>query len=579
MGAVAGVIAALYAPIVWKLAQQTLFYADLDGLSELVSWRGRPGGLLDWLARGFQTTGLGSVSWLYHGLVALVTMLIWRQVFPRQQQGWWPVLSFPAAFLVVYPALLAGTSMWLLDDYSAGFRNAFGLWTMLGCYTLCRWRGAWLPAILSALLFPLLGIYPILGVIAFNVRYLPLLAVPAIAGSLLYYDLSWECAYLNSCAIFDRFRWCALNAWTVAAFLLFFVAAQVDRADADNVFAFVGKLWKKVPGLKLPESPKRRWAGLAIIAIALVVGLWKCRPLPDLRGQMTREYAVTECRWADVIAAKPPNGNALRMESAYRVLALQRLDMLPDHLFDEPFWSSQESTDAQEELMDGHELLYNYGLLLPARRYLFETMSTKHWMPRHFELLGDIALLFGENALAERNYRLLLRCPYYAKKARARLDFLMNPDEKKKLPPDLEVIANFARTLGMMLDKVKVEFFDIQQNVEQLAYNHYINVQNCDEKTARFCLSCMLLKKKHDTLALNQGLLEGIFKGPLAVPKYLQQALISSGKYPGFISPEVQQQAMAFRTDAQRVGSGMMDQQLFMSRWASSYFFYNEFVK
>ena len=131
----------------------------------------------------------------------------------------------------------------------------------------------------------------------------------------------------------------------------------------------------------------------------------------------------------------------------------------------------------------------------------------------------------------------------------------------------------------MMLNDVKVEFFDIQQNVEQLVYNHYVNVKNCDEATARFCLACMLLKKKHDTLALNRNLLEGIFKSPTAVPVYLQQALLVSGKYPGFISPEVQQNFMAFRNDSQRVANNMIDQKLFLARWASTYFFYNEFVK
>lgn len=569
-GLVAAALAAAYAPIVWKLAQQTLFYADLDGLRELMSTQALPGGLLAWLSRGCQVTGLGSAFVWLHGLAAAGTVLLWRRVFAAQRQGLGPLLSFPAALLPVYPALLAGTAVWLLDDYAAAFRNTFGLWTALGVYALARRTKAWVGALAAVLLFPALGYYPLLGAVAASIWCLPLAAVPAVASVLLYHDLSLDCAYLNAGAIFDRMRWCALNVWTAGAFACFFAAAACDRFA---VPALPAKVQRAVTTLA-----RFRWAVFAGVAAVLVAGVWLCRPKPDLRGQMARERAVVAHRWADVLATPPRNPNALRMESAYRILALQRLDRLPAALFDEPLWSSQDGTDAQEELMDGHELLFAYGLLLPARRYLYETMATKHWMPRHFQLLGDVAFLFDEKALAERNYRLLLRCPYYRDFARSRLALLWA--EKAELPPDLAAIASLARTVNAMLTANKVEFFDIQQNAEQLVYNHFINVKNCDSATARFCLACMLLKKKHATLALNRKLLEGLFGGPAGIPPVLQQALVVSGTYPADgLSPAVQQQALAYRTDAQRVSSGQLDQGLFLSRWASSYFFYNDFVK
>ena len=205
-------------------------------------------------------------------------------------------------------------------------------------------------------------------------------------------------------------------------------------------------------------------------------------------------------------------------------------------------------------------------------------MATKDWMPRHFQILGDIAYLFDEGALAERNYRRLLRCPYYRDFAKARLAALHA--EKPELPPDLAPVASLARTVNAMLQQNKVEFFDIQQNAEQLVYNHFINVKNCDGPTAKFCLACMMLKKKHNTLAMNKKLLDGVFGGPAHVPAYIQQALIVSGNYPAdSILPELRQQARAFQTDAQRVTTGTLDQATFLSRWASTYFFYNEFIK
>ncbi len=584
-GTVVAVLAFLYAPIVWKLAQQTLFYADYEGLCELLTTRVAPGGVLDWVARGCQVTGLGSYAWLLHGLVAAGTILLWRSVFARERQGLGPLLAFPAALLPVFPPLLVGTAMWLVDDYSAGFRNTFGLWVALGVYAGARRLPPWSAALAAIVLFPWFGFYPILGAMAASVWCWPLVVVPALFSVFYYDDVSLEIVYLGSSAILDRLRLCALNAWSAGAFLCFFIAAAIDRREADVLARLLAKgsraLAARTPARfrsSLTLTPRRRAAVLAGAAALLVVGLWECRPKPDLRSQMEREHAVVEGRWEDVLAVKPRNGNALRMESAYRILALSRLGRLPEHLFDEPLWSSQESTDAQEELMDGHELLFAYGLLLPARRYLYETMATKDWMPRHFQILGDIAFLFEENALAERNYKLLLRCPYYRDIARSRLASLHAP--KPKLPPSLERVAALARVVNVMLANNKVEFFDIQQNAEQLIYNHFVNVKNCDADTAKFCLACMLLKKKHDTLALNQNLLEALFGGPAAVPVPLQQALLVSGKYPlEAISPAVQQQAMAYRTDVARVTSNQMDQSLFLSRWASTYFFYNEFIK
>ena len=43
---VAGVFAYSHGPIIWKLAQETLFYADFAGLRELLGPCSAPGGLL-----------------------------------------------------------------------------------------------------------------------------------------------------------------------------------------------------------------------------------------------------------------------------------------------------------------------------------------------------------------------------------------------------------------------------------------------------------------------------------------------------------------------------------------------------
>ncbi|MBP5319705.1 MAG: hypothetical protein J6334_01860 [Kiritimatiellae bacterium] len=574
--------AAAYRPVIWKLAQQTLFFADLAGLRSLASTLGRPGGALDWFSRGAQVTGLGGAWRVVYPLAVAGTLFLWRTVFAKQKWGLGALLVLPAILLPLYPVFFSGTAVWMLTHYAAAFRNVFGLWIALGIFALARRTTPWIAALAATLLFPWCGYYPLIGAIAASVWCLPLALVPLAAAALLYHDLSPTITYLESGAILDHFRFCALNAWSCSAFLCLLAAAAIDRCDADPLAKGVAKVCSAIrakmpsPLLKLNGPRFREGMGL-LIGAALVAGFWLCRPKPDLRGQLARERAVVEGRWEDVLAVKPANGQALRMESAYRILALQRLDRLPEQLFDEPIWSLHETTQAQEDLMDGHELLFAYGLLLPARRTLFETMVTKSWMPRHFQILGDIALLFGENALAERNYRLLLRCPYYRGIAKARLALLGEP--QPKLPPDLEPVAKLARALNVMLEENKVEFFDIGQNAEQLVYNHFVNVKNCDGPTAKFCLACMLLNKKHDTIAINMKLLNGIFGGPDRIPASLQQALLVSGKAPaGTVLPAIQEQGMRFRADAKNATSGHLGQELFLSRWASTYFFYHEFV-
>ena len=579
---VVAVLAVSHESIIWKLSQQTLFFADFEGLRELVSTLGRPGGVLDWVSRGVQVSGLGSAAWLFYALAATGTMFLWRRVFSRQRDGLGILLSFPSVLLPLYPALLCGTALWMLDGYAGAFRNTFGLWIALGIFALARRTRPWIAALLATLLFPWFGYYPLIGALGAGVWCLPVLLVPALAARFLYHDLSLPLAYMGSGAILDRMRLCSLNVWTCGAFVCFLFAAAIDRRHADPLvgvlargFAVVGaKLPARVRRIRVPAL--RGWMPV-IVGVALVAGLWRSRPMPDLRGQMSRERAVVACRWEDVLRTKPRNGNALRMESAYRILALQRLGRLPEQLFDEPIWSTQDGTQAQEDLMDGHELLFAFGLLLPARRTLFETMVTKGWMPRHFQILGDIALLFGERALAERNYRLLLRCPFYRDTAKARLALLTTP--QAPLPKDLADVALFARTITAMLEESKITFFDLNQNAEQLIYNHFVSVKNCDEPVARFCLACMLLKKQHNTIAQNTKLLEGIFGGRATIPPCIQQAILVSGINTDTVASPVERQRWArFNDDMRRAQSGALGQDILLSRWASTYFFYHAFI-
>lgn len=565
--AVTATLAFLQLPVIWKLTEQTLCMTDFDGFREVAS--ARPGGALDWFARLLQQTGSGPWAVVLGAAFAGVTVLLWRRTFPRHRSGALSLLSLPAALLPVCPALFAGTALWMLDDCAAGFRNALGLWFALGALALVRRRGALVGGAVATALSPVLGLYPLLGAMAGSWKCLPLAAVPWALGTWLFGDLAPHIAYLGASGILDRFVLTSLNAFTALPFLLLFAASALDRLPvrAHAALATFG--------------PRRGMAPLAVVLAFAGLGTLACafRPRPDLRGQLRRERAVVEGRYADVLAVPPANdGCALRMESAYRVLALQRTDQLPARLFDEPFWSSQEATDAQEDLMDGHELLYAYGLLLPARRYIHEQVAIRRWMPRHYLYLGDIALICGERALAERNYRQLARCCRFGELARERLRFLHSGE--RDLPGELGEIADLATAVRRMLEERKVSFFDTGHNAEQLVYNHFFCVRACDERLAKFCLSAMLLKKASQALSQNRRLIQGLFSSEAAVPECLQQALLVSGRCPAeAISPRVRIRAMNFDSDARRVRNGLLDRDEFLERWASSFFFYNAFVK
>lgn len=565
--AVTATLAFLQLPIIWKLTEQTLCMTDFDGFWEVAS--ARPGGALDWFARLLQQTGSSPWVVVLNAAFAGVTVLLWRRTFPRLRHGAFSLLSLPAALLPVCPALFAGTALWMLDDCAAGFRNVLGLWSALGAFVLVRRRGAIVGGAVATALSPVLGLYPLLGAMAGSWKCLPLAVVPWALGAWLFGDLAPHIAYLGASGILDRVAFTSLNAFTALPFLLLFAASALDRLPA------------RVHAALAAFGPRRGMASPAVVLAFAGLGMLACvfRPHPDLRGLMRRERAVVEGRYADVLAVPPANdGGALRMESAYRVLALQRTDQLPARLFDEPFWSSQESTDAQEDLMDGHELLYAYGLLLPARRYIHEQVATKRWMPRHYLYLGDIALICGERALAERNYRQLARCCRFGELARGRLRLLRSG--VKDLPGELGEIADLATAVCRMLEERKVSFFDIGHNAEQLIYNHFLCVRACDERLAKFCLSAMLLKKASQALAQNLRLIQGIFGSDAAVPECLQQALLVSGRCPvEAISPRVRIRAMNFDNDAQRVRNGLLSREEFLERWASSFFFYNAFIK
>lgn len=520
-GAVA-LLAHIQEPVVWKLAQRTLFYADFAGLCELASAQGVPGGVLDWLARGLQVTGLGACGWIAYALVAAVTVALWRFAFPARFGGLWPLLSLPAALLAIYPACFIGTAVWSMECPSAGFCNALGLWTALGVFALARRTKTWIAALVAMVLFPWFGCYPLFGAIAASVWCLPLAVVPWVAAAFFYHDLAPSAAYRGCEALFGDSGTRTLDIANACAFACFLLAAWLPVLRANLKFR---ALWLR-RGAVLPA-----YVGAAIPALVvtgLVAVVLVARPRPDLRGLLARARAVVERRWADVLAVAPGNNNPLRMESAYRILAQQRLGQLPDRLFDEPMPASHISAGADEDLMDGHELLFAYGLLLPARQRIFERMSDTDWTPRYFRILGDIALLYGEKELAVRNYKHLLRCPYYRDLVKSRLALL----EAKKLsvPPDLEPVAQLARAANEMFSVEKLVFAGDTRNVERFVYDVFGSLKVCDETMLRLWLASMLLNEDYSQLAKNRAVVESLYGSVKAAPECVRRALLAAAK-------------------------------------------------
>jgi len=572
-------------PVVWKLADQAFCLADAAGFREAACPGLYPGGALRWLSALLMATGLSDACWWipYLLLPPALAAASWFRVFPRR------VLPAVAPFLLALaPLLHVGTYIWHLPDFAFPATNLLGLALAYALVAALRpWtRRAWgLPAAcaLCALGFVPFGLYaPYAGVLLLLGRLLEgrprpgalagmlagaalLAAAPFAASAWVYGDLDVALALGHSQSVLNGALLTAFGAWSVAAALL--------------------------PALPEPgRVPAAARLACALAACGCVLlGL----PRDDLRVQLRMERCVAEGRFGDALAAGAANPRPLRMEFAYRVLALWRTGRLESDLFAKPFTSFHRTTQAEEVRMDGQDLLFHYGLLLPARYVAMESVAARGWRPGCLRVMGDAAFVMGETELAVRNWRQLARCPFRGAFARRRLAAAeagrgLDDDAFADLRP---VAGGAAFWRGLVETRPQPPFFDLgRDNVETFVYGRLLALKGLPPREfARLVLAAYLLEKDAKALALSRGVMDmlcpegpwprawqqGVLAHLASLPEAERAAFVATLRA-GVFSAEEVERFDRFVADANAPGADPAD---LRARYGDTYYHYDALVK
>ena len=531
-----------------KLADQTLVYADWDGFAEMALPGDAPAGLLRWCSRMVMTSALSDGLWFVPYLVIVPATAFTILVFvPRRWRfRWFSVAAAVLAALgsVFLPVMGVSAGVWLESECSYPVMNPLGMlaaaWLFIPLRGFAVRSGA---ASFAAVCVMLAMLYVPLGAYALA----PLVALAALR-------LAKRRPFAPSCVG---------TALFAAALAMAAVPFSARFVYGDTALPIV---WRA------SHAFRPRWNGAV-----------------DVGPQLEQEDAVKKGDFGKVLAiadlqtasSRPP----LRMSVAYRILAQYRLGRLPDDIFKYPMPTSHAGTDAEELMMDGYVLLFNYGFLMPARREIYEIASMRGWQPCHFRMLGDIAAITGELALACRYYRQLSRCPMNGSFARRRLDALERSDASAF--SDIAEIADMHRIWQMFYKTQPTAFFSTEQNVESFIYNHFRALKSAPDMMVRMFVTAMLLECEVEPLLNNTGLIGSLGAAGRAAgawPVPVQEAVIAHIAN----LPEAERAAVAEKIPKNAIEpTAVRNFNEFFSRpqsmslsnpFATTYFFYRAFL-
>lgn len=457
-------------PIIRKLADETLVFADWDGFSEAALPGDAPAGFLRWVSRIVMETGLVDWLWLVPFAILAAALSLTAVCFVPRRWRKWPAFLAAGVVSVLFlflPVMGVGAGVWLVGEPSYPVMNPLGIlvaaWIFLA---LARLPAARKPLFFAALSVPVAAL-----VVPFGAYPLAALAAAAV-----FHAVKGEGALRRRIASSVFAVALAASAIPLAARFVYDDYSVKLAFDKSHAF-FVP--WNSVV---------------------------------DISVQLEQEAAIKEGDFAKVLAmadrqfasARTP----LRMSVAYRILAQYRLGRLPDELFKYPMPTSHIDTDAEELMMDGYVLLFNYGLVMPARREIYEIASVRGSQPCHFRILGDIAAICGELQLALRYYRELARCPFRGEFARRRIKAVEESDGSAFA--DIADIADMHNTWKEFYKTQPNVYFNTDQNVEKFVYTHFRALKSAPEAMVRMYVATTLLECDIKSLLDNQGLLDKI---------------------------------------------------------------------
>ena len=474
--------------LIWKLADQTLVFADWRGFSDAALPGNRPAGLLRWCSRMVMTTGLSDAWWWvpYFVLVAALAASVFILLPLRLRSGAKRGFAAAAACLAVsalyafVPVVATGDFVWDESESSFPVMGLLGALVSVGIFAALRSlvrRSPWgivLSLFACVLLFIPFGAYSLLALAAL------------VAWSLCSRELRSEWSL--------RVPLCA-----------FAVVAAVPAACLRSRIAYDDL----APSVALESSHafRLRWNPC---------GPWLAR-------QLRMERAVIERDWRGVLEATGQSGGApKRMETALTILAQYRMARLPDDLFKYEIVSPHANTASDQRTMDGYLLFLEYGLLQQARCYAMELVTKRGWRPGYFAALGDVALLQGLSAEARRHYSQLARVPFRASYADERLKCLASG---VVVPFDLVDCAAMAKALDAQVESDNdFVLFNLDSRVESHVYSRYARLRNAPDFMMKMHLAAKLLECETESLASEAPLLDRLYPQRWPVP--VQEALL-----------------------------------------------------
>ncbi len=601
------VLLARLRPLVWKLADQTFCLADWEGFCETALPGLYPGAVLRWVSSLLMTTGLlDGWWWVPYVLLPLVLCIGKVRLAP---------------FLLTSASLLhLGTRVWQLTDYAFPLTNLLGMCVVVGLFVALRplccrgWWGMLVSAGLCSAVFIPCGFYALFaggllvverliaarrnwkGWVACAGTAALLVLAPVWVSAWVYDDVAVGLAIGASQSVLSGALLDPFGFWPVIAFGML----GWELVGADVVGTARRAVRQSTPSGQLGEPTLPVWRfGGRLGEPTLPIGMVLCGlvflglPPEEVRPQLRMERLMLERRYTEALADDDTNENPLRMSLAYRVLALWRTGRLENDLFRRPFTSFHRSSPAQGLKMGGEWLLFEYGFLLPARQQTMELVSARGWQPRYLQLMGDVAFLTGESALAMRNWRQLARCPFRGELAQRRLAAVT---AGKGLGDPAFTEFRSVMMLNRVWDETlrtrsEPPFFYFQDsNVENFVYGRCLTVVSSPPpEVARLILAVYLLEKDAKALVGSRGIMDALC--PQGTwPRLWQQGMLAclgacdaaerneivASLRAGVFSQEEVTRYDAFVADLKKAEKTPVD---FFARYGDTYYFYDAFVR
>ncbi len=519
--------------VIWKLAESNLFLVERTFFEGSFFTLGGP---LDYLARALTTflasgwTAMPSIALTWCLLTALTTTI-------SQIKGHWFWLNALPGFMILTLAAHMGFGIWVTQFPHLIFQIMLGMLIVLLCYWGTRSRSV------AYTLVPVVPLYLACGGWSFLYALLVMLSrtLPTPEESPACEVPEQKPASCTRPPSDTRRRRLHLLLALLPVLLVLILPYALIRLDLlplspllaymPHVLLFKGQNWTWNLLFMLaifsviliafirPLLPGRRWISLLTAACTLGLFLVVAEKNPRLGMLLAMEKATKEAHWREILSIGKETERPHRMMAAYRILALYKTDRIADDLFMYPVQTSHQKTSVDTIKLNGPLLLYEYGLVLNARKALMEDVVDYGYSAERLRLLGMISCVTLELGAAYAYFEKLSHQPFYRKEAEHWLHVLQG-DEKP--PRDLEHVASLYTAFKKAHPQIAM---GPSHRLEEDIYTSYQTLKDCPPSMAVFYLMITLLEKTPNKLALNLDTLKHLQKKN-ELPLALQEGLL-----------------------------------------------------